>query len=91
MYQYEKNKRTKKPFGKSLPNIERVTSEQIKERETHFNPVFIAISKTDLKNNRLNLNNFVSWHSSLLQTRYTTICPDTRVFEKDFRIYQQQQ
>ena len=39
MHIYEKGKRTKKPFGKSLPAIERVTYSAIKSKETNFNPV----------------------------------------------------
>jgi len=30
MHDYEKGKRTKKPFGKSLPHVSHVTYEQIK-------------------------------------------------------------
>lgn len=39
MHTYEKNKRTKKPFGKNVEKVEHVTYEQMKERENRFNPV----------------------------------------------------
>lgn len=32
MHLYEKGKRTKKPFGKSLPTIDRVTYETVKTK-----------------------------------------------------------
>jgi hypothetical protein len=39
MHSYEKNKRTKKPFGKSLPQIQYVTHHDAKNKEMLFNPI----------------------------------------------------
>lgn len=36
---YEKNKRTKKPFGQSVQKIQHVTYEDVKNRQVLFNPV----------------------------------------------------
>jgi hypothetical protein len=45
MKTYEKNKRTKKPFGKSVTSVEYVTHENIKEKEMLFNPILQTYSK----------------------------------------------
>jgi hypothetical protein len=39
MKQYEKAKRTKKPFGPSIPTVTHITHKDIKTQETNFNPV----------------------------------------------------
>lgn len=39
MRQYEKAKRTKKPFGPTFPTVSHVTHKDIKTQETQFNPV----------------------------------------------------
>jgi hypothetical protein len=39
MHQYEKGKRTKKPFGQAASAVEHVTHEQIKTKECLFNPI----------------------------------------------------
>lgn len=36
---YEKNKRTKKPFGHQVPRAEFVTYEDVKMKEVKFNPI----------------------------------------------------
>jgi hypothetical protein len=45
MKAYEKNKRTKKPFGKNVLPVEYVTHENIKTKETLFNPILQTYSK----------------------------------------------
>lgn len=39
MHIYEKGKRTKKPFGKTPSVVQHVTHEQIKTKESLFNPI----------------------------------------------------
>ena len=39
MKSYEKNKRTKKPFGGELPKNEYITYEKVKNNEVRFNPI----------------------------------------------------
>lgn len=39
MHQYEKAKRTKKPFGPEYPTQNYITHKDIKTKETAFNPV----------------------------------------------------
>ncbi len=39
MKMYEKGKRTKKPFGNSVPSLNHVTYEEVKDRELTFNPI----------------------------------------------------
>lgn len=39
MHMYEKGKRTKKPFGKVVSQVQHVTHEQIKAKQCTFNPI----------------------------------------------------
>lgn len=39
MKSYEKNKRTKRPFGGEVPKKEYVTYEKVKNDEVRFNPI----------------------------------------------------
>jgi hypothetical protein len=47
---YEKNKRTKKPFGKTTSHVEHVTHEQVKAKECSFNPVLQTYQRPDDEN-----------------------------------------
>lgn len=47
MHMYEKNKRTKKPFGKTTSQMEYVTHEKVKANECRFNPVLQNYSKPE--------------------------------------------
>lgn len=47
MRDYEKGKRTKKPFGQSLPHSSHVTHEEIKTRENKFNPILQTFKSKD--------------------------------------------
>jgi hypothetical protein len=41
---YEKKKRTKKPFGTESPSVEHVTHRDVKQKEALFNPVLQTFS-----------------------------------------------
>ena len=47
MKQYEKAKRTKKPFGPTFPSISHVTHKEIKTQETQFNPVLQTFKSSE--------------------------------------------
>jgi hypothetical protein len=44
---YEKNKRTKKPFGKTTSQNEYMTHEKVKANECRFNPILQNYSKPE--------------------------------------------
>lgn len=44
---YEKDKRTKRPFGESVTQIAHVTCEQIKAKECLFHPILQSYQRTE--------------------------------------------
>jgi hypothetical protein len=47
MREYEKSKRTKKPFGREPPSVEFVTHKDVKQKEALFNPVLQTFANGD--------------------------------------------
>ena len=47
MHVYEKNKRTKKPFGQTTSQLEYVTHEKVKTKECRFNPVLQTFARQE--------------------------------------------
>ena len=88
MKSYQKGKRTKKPYGQSLPHVGHVKYEEVKAKQTLFNPVLQTFKeKGDLaKVEKANELNRVKSLMNHIVNFVVTIQNNIQKYEKDYDI-----